>query len=186
MNKKNGANPFNISVVSMWMISFLVLVVFCALTMFFGYRSAEESMEKHLGQVNEVVMSERITNVDQYIGNVINGMLNISNLSEFESVSALANTSDRAQRHMALKFCTAMNQVGIEGVNTALRFVYVPTKNIIIGGGVTRDAQAFFGAAPLEGSYEKWETKLLDRANRNMLYYDEETKMLFLSSKRVN
>ncbi len=189
MKKKTGGVFSNRSVVVMWMTSFFILVAFCAATMLLGYQSAENNIERQLGQLNEDFMAERIAHVDRYISNVINGMLNISNLSEFESVSSIEDVPDRSQRHIASEFCGIMDEVRIEGVTTLMRFVYIPTKNIIIGNGVTRDAKVFFGASSLKGSYEKWEENILNRSNRNMLYYDDENEVVFFrmfhSSKKV-
>lgn len=180
MKKASSSN-----IIIMWMSSFAALIIFSVIFMLIGYFSIEQKIKTRIENVNEKFMEEQIKYFNNYTSNIFTGLLNMSKSCQGSDnyqgsdLERIAYASDAEKGHMVYEISKKMDVIGIEGIDSSLRFIYNPKDNYIIGNGTMRTPEDFFLTLNSKGNFEEWSSAVLNNNSRGMIYYEEDSDMLY-------
>lgn len=172
----------NSGIITVWMISFITLVIFSVFTMLLGYSIVEKRLNKQMEQINEIFMEERISHIDNYINNIVSGLFNVTKLDGFDDMMRFDEQSESEKRYTVSRFSRSVSLVEIGDLESALRFVYMPDDDCIVGNGIIRSPYEYFEINGFNGSYEQWKNNVLDGNEGNILYYDKYNEQLYFKT----
>lgn len=179
---EQGKNKLsNLSIMAIWMIAFLVTLLICAAGMVIGYNYISSSTNELIEKFNYDMMREHIHAVEGNIDNILNALINITALNNFDEVIRDAESGTSINRYDVHELYSRMVLMPISGVEKCNKFVFIPKTDIIIGSGSVRSSRDFFVLNAWRGDYSEWYKNIL--TSNNMLDYDAENDVLFFKRK---
>ena len=152
----------NRSVTMKWMMTFMLVIASCIVFVVFGYSYAERSTNNQIKEFNNELMNTRVNLFEEHMSNIVNCMLNISQMEMLEEIAEFDTNLNIWQRDMVRKFTHDIKNVHIGGINTHSRMLYLPQKDCIVSNSTLKSTQEFFKIWEFSGDYSAWKKGILE------------------------
>lgn len=166
----------NLSIMSVWMTAFFITILICVAGMFIGYSYISGSTNRLIEKFNYDLMREQIKSVENCIDNILNGLDNITAMSNFDKVIRSSEFNTPENRYDVNELNKKMSAMQISGITASKKFIYIPEQDIMIGNGVATSGRIFYSMNAMQGEYGRWRSAFM--ASENQLEYDAENDML--------
>ena len=170
-------------VIKVWFRSFIVLMIFTIVCIFFGYKNVEIQLNRQIKQMSKVSMEERINYLDNYINGILGGLINITKLNDVKAILSSDSGNESEKRYYLSALRRNMEAVEIPDTNLNDRFIYLPESDEIFVNGTLRNTEEYFKIMGLKGSYEYWHKKVIDDVESGMICYDENNEKVYFRTK---
>lgn len=165
-------------VMTKWMTAFLTVIVCCVICMYVGYVYVEVHTNDVIENFNNELISERIDFFENYMGSVVSGMINIRQLDGMEKIITLDKDATEQERYDVMAFCSAMDNVQINGTYEGQRFIYLPKSQCIIENGKIYDLERYFDVHLIKEDYKSWVDNILN-GNRPFTFSSKDDVVYF-------